>query len=1746
MNGTTVKSTAHLIASLALRHVAQRHGGAHRGWSALAAAFFTVTAIAGNNVFQQGAADGDGDYLASNSANWGQASQVSTDGATGETTITEMSFSYPYVTTFDKLIKTTTYCWIGATGGAYDADDAWCVWRTKGNSSEYGFTQSGNNHVVMADAATQKGRLRIESGTYTAQTFQIGGNSGTAYLDVSNATLRATGDFRVASLNGGSTKGYVTIRDGAVVTAGANITIGTESGVTADVTVTNATLSAASVLYVGRASVGTGTLRVEKDATATAANGDILIGSNGGTGTLVVDGGEVSTKFWFPTCRDGTGGFSTNIVNAGSLLIGTNGNGCFELSCTSGSYTYFEQNGGYVHAPGSTNPNDGTSGYGMYIGRAAGASADVVLKGGEMVINGDVNVGDGGTGTLTIQDDGYMTVGVATAHKWMRIKNSSTVNLNGGVLDICHVEYPDGSGAGAINFDGGTLRAYALDGSQPLIGASDYLAVNVKAGGATFEVPEGVSIAVAEPLLEDANSTGGGLTKTGTGTLTLADGNTYTGTTTVNEGILVLGTGTYGAATVAGGAVLTVPAASAPSAIAIAERGLVLVDVSSLELTTDAETAINLANITLPEGAKDPALYVAPKGQKAVFTFTQSGSAWTLATVHLAAEGESAVDVFLGNGGTGTGEWRTNGHWSLGVVPTAVDTAVLPYEGTINMVQSATQTASNVVITASYVKFNSTNGWPSFGAEEITGIEGATLALQTVGLKPASGKTMKVYVDCDCVATNPDQDTWFDGNDAASRLEMHGNICATNSPFRLNGNTDIYGKLIANRPLGDDNYISGGVTFQPGSELIIGENGEVKITGSNTFEGNVTVNGVLQNRSNGTTFSAGTVLSGSGTLDFSHSADFAADIKGALTINLTGFGKNGEGKTYFGGDNSAFTGYLNSSSPYHNPYFTAASAGSEQARFNFVGDVRTKFAEGVIKFGEAKFTKNDWCVCYIDDATGPVVFEIGALSTGEDMIGSGYSFGSNKDKLTIRKVGTGLLSTWGDQYQHLEIKSGTVALKDNHGPSGTFIWTGGTLRFDAAYSWDPTPRFDCANSTVVDIDTAGYDFTWGTALTDNVGITKRGDGVLALTGEHTYTGNTTVLGGTLVLPLNTSVGTLTVADGATLAVDGSSLEVAENTPYEILTGSADSASTARVQVANSDWNWTASSSDGKISATAEAWGDVPNVWVGGEEGYWKDSVNWSRNIVPQTTHTARFNTSALVYIDGDKTMSSIDVASGARVLVKSTNINGIHPTLRPATMTGSGTVALHHAGIIPSVAMTIPDTLTIEIEKVNDGNTIDSWLEGDTAETALTINAPIIGDGYIIFRDHIVLAGDNSGFTGKVVKNADGTLTFKATKSGSAAAAWEFQGDVNTAAITEGTLSFGSLTLSGQKCWYQNSNSTMTIEVGALGKDTQFGGNFFFGAEWYNYGMNPADVMLKVVGGKLTNASYGIRKMVVAGGEMVLATPTHGDGNWESYKNNHAGYQIDSLVVEKGATLSGTTDQTVTSVKFEDGAYFGITLGGDENKPAMLTAGKFEFGKDVYGILSDAANANNGQIYAGTTMTGAPMATVLSVIGGTIAESSTADYYWTTTHGNDGVWLNAAQVTETTVGTGESSSVAIRDADLAAWLAAGDATDKVNAANGNGVTGILAYMLGAETYEAATKPTMGAEIADGVATLTFDDSAFRRVPGLKLAYYLESCDKADFSEAVTTSEPSDDPAVALEFANAKIFNRLCADVRASE
>ncbi len=120
------------------------------------------------------------------------------------------------------------------------------------------------------------------------------------------------------------------------------------------------------------------------------------------------------------------------------------------------------------------------------------------------------------------------------------VERTTPRRLNiGGTADVTLPAFPTARGAGAtatINFDGGTLKN--------LVASTTYMSgltnAFIKSGGAKFDTTAG-DITVAQPLLTDLISTGGGLTKIGANTLTLTGANTYTGGTTLNQGTLTIG-----------------------------------------------------------------------------------------------------------------------------------------------------------------------------------------------------------------------------------------------------------------------------------------------------------------------------------------------------------------------------------------------------------------------------------------------------------------------------------------------------------------------------------------------------------------------------------------------------------------------------------------------------------------------------------------------------------------------------------------------------------------------------------------------------------------------------------------------------------------------------------------------------------------------------------------------------------------------------------------------------------------------------------------------------------------------------------------------------------------------------------------------------------------------------------------------------------------------------------------------------
>ena len=107
--------------------------------------------------------------------------------------------------------------------------------------------------------------------------------------------------------------------------------------------------------------------------------------------------------------------------------------------------------------------------------------------------------------------------------------------LNGGVFSTARTIQNGSPGQTAVAFNGGTLR---LDANLANVTVS-ISTVSIHSGGAVIDT-NGFNGTFNQALATGTGATAGGLTKLGSGTLTLSAANTYTGTTTVSGGVLAL------------------------------------------------------------------------------------------------------------------------------------------------------------------------------------------------------------------------------------------------------------------------------------------------------------------------------------------------------------------------------------------------------------------------------------------------------------------------------------------------------------------------------------------------------------------------------------------------------------------------------------------------------------------------------------------------------------------------------------------------------------------------------------------------------------------------------------------------------------------------------------------------------------------------------------------------------------------------------------------------------------------------------------------------------------------------------------------------------------------------------------------------------------------------------------------------------------------------------------------------------
>jgi autotransporter-associated beta strand protein len=414
-------------------------------------------------------------------------------------------------------------------------DPVWTLndlWSADGSNAKGAYVQNGSTvnvgttggWVRLGDSSGAVGYYTLNAGTLNATNNFDVGESGTGVLNINGGVINI-GSAGLFDISDGGTKGSVTQTNGTI-NCSAQMWLGENHG-TAAYTLGGGALNVHNYVAIGR-NGGTGTFIMTGGTFTQDSSGNFLVGSDGGggaaaNGTVQQSAGtlHVSQQLLVPEANTGSVG-TYNLSGAGILIvdnwlaIGRGGVGHFNMS--GGSITKTSVNGGnlVIGAGGAQNGGAGT------LTQTAGFITNTATATwlGE-VGNATWNL-NGGTDIL--------------GRVYMCLNNlglTAALNLNGGLFQTSGITNNTPAGdTSTLSFNGGTLQANA---SNPnfVSGLSQAL---VKPGGAVID-SQTYSITIPQALLD---SGGGGLTKLGTGTLTLAGANTYTGPTVISSGTLAL------------------------------------------------------------------------------------------------------------------------------------------------------------------------------------------------------------------------------------------------------------------------------------------------------------------------------------------------------------------------------------------------------------------------------------------------------------------------------------------------------------------------------------------------------------------------------------------------------------------------------------------------------------------------------------------------------------------------------------------------------------------------------------------------------------------------------------------------------------------------------------------------------------------------------------------------------------------------------------------------------------------------------------------------------------------------------------------------------------------------------------------------------------------------------------------------------------------------------------------------------
>jgi T5SS/PEP-CTERM-associated repeat protein/autotransporter-associated beta strand protein len=716
-----------------------------------------------------------------------------------------------------------------------------------------GSTWTNNDEIVVGWSGT--GTMTVEAGATVTNAHE--GTVG--YQAGSHGTVTVTGPGSTWTngselVVGWSGTGEMTIADGGRVT-NTNGFLGARDGGSGTATVTGpgSTWESSSQLILGLGA-STGTLTVENGGTVINSDGRIGLSANS-TGTVTV-----------------TGANSTLTDNGAILRVGYDGTGTLTIA-DGGLVTVGTATGGVYDGTLNIATNAGSRGT-LNIGAAEGSSAAAAgtLRAASIVFGN-------GTGEIVFN------------HTSSGLQFDSAISGNGAVKVLAGTTVLNGANtySGATTITEGTLQAGAANtfsgNSAVAVGATGTLDLNNYdqtigglSGAGTVSLGSGVlTVNSAANSAFSGTITGtGGLTKDGTGVLTLSGTNDYSGATTVNGGTLRAG----GTNAFSQNSVVTVNTNGTldlnnydQTIVDLSGTGTVLLGSATLTVTnnsavndftltgTGGVTKTGTGTLTLSGSNSDYS------GETAVTAGTLQAGATNAFSPNSTVNVSSAGTLALNNYNQVVGGLTGSGAVTLGSATLTVgNTAANTFSGTISGTGGLTKTGSGLLTLT--------------GDNTYTGP--TTIQQGTLSLSGASASSSMAISSGAILDFSPSRD-----------LSYTGSISGDGAVTKTGGNT---------LTLTGTNSYTGGTTISSGTLSISSDANLGVSTGALALAG-----GTLQTTAPVTT-SRPITVTGGGTIDNTGNAvTLSGNLLGSGNLTLAGSGTDTLDATFNG---STYTGTL--------------------------------------------------------------------------------------------------------------------------------------------------------------------------------------------------------------------------------------------------------------------------------------------------------------------------------------------------------------------------------------------------------------------------------------------------------------------------------------------------------------------------------------------------------------------------------------------------------------------------------------------------------------------------------------------------------------------------------------------------------------------------------------------------------------------------------------------------------------------